>query len=247
MYSGLIPYETFLDPDFSVRNIERELELVDYTQVHTLTDINSWIASMRKIYKFSKYPLPEIFDKFNTIEGLNEILKLYESEPTISVEEGFPRAAQLFEGNLTGKEVKYGHIYQSLEHLMINFPGTYIYMICRETLPMERLSASQPPELDAYHVSQQKEIDNFRVPYMTKRQMNRYKQTSFWDRHQFSQTRGFNENLSKGILSRDKVDTKKKSVLKELQQTTTIKDGGKTRRRKKQRRKKQWSFIRRRG
>jgi hypothetical protein len=152
-YSGLVPFNTFIEPSFTTKNIVSKLITKESTPVNIAermypamslfidSMVEQVVHNYSEIYKYSLFPSP------------SDIIKIKESE----------RNADRFYETF---------INVSLRTLMEKFPGNYIHLVCRGTrdtvLPYGLGYNPNPQQLHT-----QEEIFTKRIPFMSADQKRR--------------------------------------------------------------------------
>jgi hypothetical protein len=160
-YSGLVPFDNFVNPAFTTGNIVKKLfsatgETADpasgvypiLSNKDSFVNNNIWLNNKLEIYKYSVFPSPEDFTTyFGTLEGrepllpnnsLKEGLRKLVGKNVLTDEDthiatGIDKMSKLrFEEDVIEEETE-GYINVSLQTLMRKFPGHYIHLVCRDT------------------------------------------------------------------------------------------------------------------
>ena len=178
-YSGLIPFDTFLSPEFTTKNIILKLPVAEPTQLNYAyyQDNDKWLNNNLEIYKYSIYPSPADFTKyFSSIDGRKQLY----------IDKGMPENAEKIDENTIkewDKDAKdvfngargkgEGYIHVSLKTLMEKFPGNYIHLVCRASweglgrAARRRMNVGSPW---AKQLHTQEEVFTKRIPLMTANQ-----------------------------------------------------------------------------
>jgi len=208
-YSGLIPLSTFTSPQFTTTNIITKLVLEDEDDIEDTGIVESninWVNDKEEIYKFSIFPLPDVFSRFRTNEGIIGILDEFEKKTSkYSFGSHFVKAIRAFNGTISAYGGDYGYICQSLENLMQLYPGTYIHIVCRTAQYDRNL-----------HKKQFREMITHRVPYMSRKQL--LDMSTARGLAQLSSA-NYGPNLIKTIRNQINVYTQKNAVIRELNNT----------------------------
>ena len=156
-YSGLIPFESFIDPSFTTKNIVSELKTRSnisanisnnkYPYINKMSHAynNIWLENQKKIYKFSIFPSPNDFinvyetidtrKKFLITNGLVDQAEILTEDTIDDFDFGKPpiedQIDTLFMGEAGHPVKKEGFIHVSLKTLMAKYPGVYIHLVCR--------------------------------------------------------------------------------------------------------------------
>ena len=168
-YSGLIPFDSFVSPEFTTKNIVEKLfvDNVNVRDIHAnikkerfpyIPDLNLfenrdiWLKNQLEVYKYSVYPSVHDFDMI-----------LPEPIPP-EQEESAKTLYKLRKRSLESTMIRN----VSLHTLMTKFPGNYIHIVCRG------LDDKAPPEYRTDVVNHTKEeLFLKRLPYMTGNQKRR--------------------------------------------------------------------------
>ena len=166
-YSGLIPLDTFMQHTFTTLNVVHKIPFSDGSEIdeenQDLEQLNSWIRSCKELFKFSIYPLPEMFSKFETVEGINDILEEFgRKRLATTLFDKLERTIRFFNGTTSNFGGNFGYFAQSLKNLMQLHPGTYLHMVCRTSTNELDRNVSKKRE---------REMAMYRVPYMSERQL----------------------------------------------------------------------------
>ena len=147
-YSGLIPFDTFVSPEFTTKNIVERLLIergkyanIEAEEFPNIADLNReeykdiWLQNNLEIYKYSIYPSPDTFQYyFGSEYAIERIFGDSDTSPHDIGEGGFmnyyTHAKSIFMSKMDSKKGE-GFIKVSLETLMEKFPGHYIHMVCR--------------------------------------------------------------------------------------------------------------------
>jgi hypothetical protein len=190
-YSGLIPFDTFVSPDFTTQNIKTKLINRDGNFTYDTNDSEQgldqvylgpqynkndiWLKNNKEIYKYSVYPTPEDFTKyFSNDEGRKQLF--LDTNTNISEEEKADitlldrKAKKVFASSMQKfifsssppSDSWEGYINVSLESLMTKFPGHYIHIVCRGT--------PESNYKNAHMNHTQEEVFTKRIPYMSPNQ-----------------------------------------------------------------------------
>jgi len=147
-YSGLVPLEHFVNPDYTTTNIVHRLitttgEAADpskkkYPCLHEDLAVNDvWLQNQREIYKYSIFPSAGDLSRYFGSMGIEERSKLILDGNEFN-EKKYQRALQqpdpLEEVDyLAKKQFNQTYIRVTLDTLFARFPGHYIHMVCRAT------------------------------------------------------------------------------------------------------------------
>jgi hypothetical protein len=153
-YSGLIPFDTYISPEFTSKNIVDKLHI----DADTYTDVEKqifpnmaelgrldnravFLRNQLEIYKYSLFPTPADYNKYfgNGDAGLNQVFEDRVGPATTfdrltNVRYRYMQARKIFSGDMfwnADKDRREGFVKVSLETLMSKFPGHYIHTVCR--------------------------------------------------------------------------------------------------------------------
>lgn len=146
-YSGLIPFDTFVSPEFTTTNMVEKLFVAkdtyanrakqQYPDYFLLSESNKdvLVQNEMEIYKYSLFPTPEIFQRYFG-DGQFGAKVFEESDPPMEppVNRIYGAARRKFPKDMFwngDRDVREGYINVSLETLMRKFPGHYIHIVCR--------------------------------------------------------------------------------------------------------------------
>jgi hypothetical protein len=168
-YSGLIPFDSFVSPEFTTKNIVEKLfvDNVNVRDIHAnikkerfpyIPDLNLfenrdiWVKNQLEVYKYSVYPSVRDFDNM-----LPKPIPLGREEA----------AERLYKLRRTALNKMIRNV--SLDKLMREFPGNYIHIVCRG-LDDRRHSPNNRTDV-INHTKE--ELFLKRLPYMTGNQKRR--------------------------------------------------------------------------
>ena len=179
-YSGLIPFDTFVDPHFTTKNMISDLltetgepvipgETYPYL-LHDYDKNDIWLHNCSEIFKHSVYPSPYEISRYSGgLEERRSLILEYRREHG-TLEENDALYQGLAKKGIDAVDEKTKSFFRknllvSLETLMEKFPGHYIHITCRST-----------PESFANYTNIKhtaEEIVTKRVLYMTPKQIRR--------------------------------------------------------------------------
>lgn len=186
-YSGLIPLDTFVSPDFTTKNIITRLLTESSVPADPakglyplISDVSYekndiWLRNKLEIYKHSVYPSPQDFIRyFSDIEGRKTLFRNAGQKSVANSDAANAAAAYNWEAKRTFRfhmqeEPEYeGYIAVYLETLLAKFPGHYIHIVCRGTEETRLPSNIYNPNPNMNHTKE--EIFTKRIPFMSANQ-----------------------------------------------------------------------------
>ena len=241
-YSGLIPFDTFVSPNFTTVNIVKKLLTESNTPADPEKNIypylnydykynDIWLANNKEIYKHSVYPSPEDYmNYFGNLEARRELFKdakrlgmaTREIDDIDDIADWDYAAKQTFSGKMITKPVNEGYINVSLEYLMAKFPGHYIHIVCRSTNET-LLPWGANPNPDIEHT--QEELFIKRIPYMSNNQ-KRQGIINIEKSRNAKQKSKFNVHSTRSVNNVMLAGLKKSLAQKELLSTVKRQNGG---------------------